>query len=138
MRRFLRGIFLLSTPAFVMGLMGCGAEFNAYEGPVLDLAQVAVVSGDSGTGTVLITSVDRRERIGSWKPPTVEVRVRSGVHDFGVAPKTPTPELSVKTQRRLRFKVDSGRKYLISLDRKVGTYAVHEVTGTEVPFFMLD
>jgi hypothetical protein len=109
-----------------VALAGCGAEFNAYDGSVQDVARVGTVRGDVNTGNVIITSFNGKARLGTWKAPTSQVRVLPGIHKFGVKPQ------SLDLRRILRFKVMAGREYLILFTG--GVFDVEEVTGRKVDF----
>ena len=116
---------LLAAFASVL-LIGCGAEFNAYDGSVQDVARVATVRGDVNVGNVIFTSVDGKSKFGSWKAPTGQVRVRPAIHKFGVKPK------NLEFRRILRFKVTAGREYLILFNGKA--FDVEDVTGRKINF----
>ena len=127
MRRGLKlsGAILLVTFALAL-LMGCGSEFNAYDGSVRDVARVATIRGDVNVGDVIFTSIDGKSKFGTWKAPTRQVRVRPAIHKFGVKPK------NLEFRRILRFKVTAGREYLILFKGKA--FDVEEVTGRKINF----
>lgn len=107
-------------------LAGCGAEFNAYDGSVRDVARVGTVRGDVNAGNVIFVSVDGKSEFGTWEAPTNKVRVLPGLHRFGVRPQ------NTDFQRTLRFGVTAGREYLILF--KDGAFDVEEVTGRKIDF----
>jgi len=109
-----------------VALAGCGAEFNAYDGSVQDVARVGTVRGDANAGDVIFTSFNGKSRFGTWNAPTSQVRVLPGIHRFGVKPK------NLDLRRILRFKVTAGHEYLILY--KDGTFDVQEVTGRKIDF----
>jgi hypothetical protein len=118
------GRALLFAMVAAIALGGCGAEYNAYDAYVKDVARVATVRGDVNGGKVIFTSVDGKSRLGTWKAPTNKVRVLPGLHKFGI--KLPNLE------RTLRFEVMAGREYLILFNQ--GTFSVEEVTGRKIQF----
>lgn len=120
------GRALVVAVVAAVGLAGCGAEFNAYDGSVQDVARVATVRGDVNTGNVIIISFNGKSTLGTWKAPTSQVRVLPGIHKFGVKPKT------LDFRRILRFRVMAGREYLVLFSG--GAFDVEEVTGRKVDF----
>jgi len=116
---------MLAAMAVAM-LVGCGAEFNAYDGYVQDVARVGTVRGDVNAGNVVFVSVDGKSKLGTWTAPTAKVRVAPGIHRFGVKPK------DRDFRRTLRFGVTAGREYLVLL--RDGNFEVEEVTGRQINF----
>jgi len=115
---------LLATAATM--LTGCGAEFNAYNGNVRDVARVGTVRGDASAGNVIFVSIDGKASFGTWEAPTSKVRVLPGIHKFGVKPK------DNDFRRILRFGVTAGREYLVLFED--GSFDVEEVTGRKINF----
>ena len=107
-------------------LAGCGAEFNAYDRSVQDVARVGTVRGDVNAGNVDFTSIDGKSTLGTWKAPTSKVRVLPGIHKFGIKLK------NLDFRRTLRFRVTAGREYLILFDGRA--FDVEEVTGKKIDF----
>lgn len=118
-----RGTLIAAAAAL---LAGCGAEFNAYDGSVRDIARVGTVRGDVNAGNVIFVSIDGKSEVGTWEAPTNKVRVLPGIHRFGVRPK------DTDLQRTLRFGVTAGREYLVLF--RDGKFDVEEVTGRKIDF----
>ena len=120
------GRALLLAIIAIVALGGCGAEFNAYDAYVKDVARVGTVRGDVNGGKVIFTSIDGKSSLGTWKAPTNKVRVLPGFHKFGIRLD------DSNLQRTLRFEVTAGREYLILFNE--GTFSVEEVTGRKIQF----
>lgn len=120
------GRALLLGVVAAVALGGCGAEFNAYDAYVKDVARVGTVRGDVNGGKVIFTAIDGKSSLGTWKAPTNKVHVLPGIHKFGISLK------DSDLRRALRFEVTAGREYLILF--KDGTFEVEEVTGRKIHF----
>ena len=141
-----------------MMLIACAPPpvYQAYTGPALGASQIATVEGDNpsiqgleGSGaTIFIASIDGQTAIGNWQAPAVIVQVLPGEHTFelGYRERSQSPDLApyLREQKLLRaidqayretirFRVEGGAQYIISVDAKAKRFGVRKVGGGEVP-----
>lgn len=147
-----------ATTTLLLTLSSCAPPhvYKAYIGPTLGPSLIATVEGDNpsiqgleGSGaTIYIASIDGQTTIGDWTAPAVIVQILPGEHTFelGYREHSQSPDLApyLREQQLLRaidqayretirFRVEGGAKYIISVDAKAKRFGVRKVGGGDVP-----